>query len=482
MSATSDDSAIPSGVPRQQLSLLDSTSIIVGIIIGSAIYSASPDIAAGAARFADWVVGDRAGGSESWVAQLSLASLLGVWLIGGLIALVGAMCYAELATAFPQAGGTYVFLSQAFGRYVGFAFAWAEFWIVRPGNVGAIAFVMARYARELVVPGMKDGTWLELLLAVAAIAAITLLNAVGLKAGTWTQNVLTAAKVAGLAAIVVTAVTMAPGGEYPVLPDKPYATLSLALILVMFAYGGWADMSFVAAEVRDPARNISRALILGTTAVMTIYLLVTLAFVRVLGVRGLAASDAVAAEVMSLRLGAWGSTAISLLVIVSCLGAINGTIFTGARVYYALGTHHPSFRWLGTWDETKGVPLRSLAAQAVATIGLVVSFGLYPGGFDRLVVFTTPFYWGFIALVAIALIVLRQRGAVGLSGYRVPLYPVAPAVFFLSSSWMVYAAIDYAARNRSWEALWAVAVIASGAIAAAFDMRARVFAASHAGR
>jgi basic amino acid/polyamine antiporter, APA family len=155
-------------------------------------------------------------------------------------------------------------------------------------------------------------------------------------------------------------------------------------------------------------------------------------------------------------------------------------VFTGARVYYALGTHHPSFRWLGTWDETKGIPLRSLLAQAAATIGLVVSFGLYPGGFDRLVVFTTPFYWGFIALVAIALIALRQRGAVGLSGYRVPFYPVAPAVFFLSSSWMVYAAIDYAARNRSWEALWAAAVIFSGTIAAALDVRARVSRASHA--
>ncbi|MCI0333045.1 MAG: amino acid permease [Planctomycetes bacterium] len=482
MPATPDDPAIPAGLPRRQLSLLDSTSIIVGIIIGSAIYSASPDIAAGAAQFAQWAARNRTGAGDSWVVQLSLASLLGVWLLGGLIALVGAMCYAELATAFPQAGGTYVFLSQAFGRYVGFAFAWAEFWIVRPGNVGAIGFVMARYARELLAPGMKEGTWLELLLAASAIAAITLLNAVGLKAGTWTQNVLTAAKIAGLAAIVVTAVTLPPAGESPVMPNNPHATLSLSLILVMFAYGGWADMSFVAAEVRDPARNISRALILGTTAVMTIYLLVTLAFVRVLGVRGLAASDAVAAEVMSLRLEAWGSTAISLLVIISCLGAINGTVFTGARVYYALGTHHPSFRWLGTWDETKGIPLRSLLVQAAATIGLVVSFGLYPGGFDRLVVFTTPFYWGFIALVAISLIVLRQRGALGLSGYRVPLYPVAPAVFFLSSLWMVYAAIDYAARNRSWEALWAVAVILSGFIAAAFDVRARISVAPNAVR
>src|SRR5262249_18289105 len=157
------------GHPRQALSLLDSTSIIVGIIIGSGIYQSSPDVAAGAAR---WISGWSHGGAETaaaWREVAGEAAIVGVWLIGGGIALIGALCYAELATAFPRAGGTYVFLSEAFGRELGFAFAWAEFWIVRPGNVGAISFIAARYGWQLFAPGAPANPRLELLLSTSAI-------------------------------------------------------------------------------------------------------------------------------------------------------------------------------------------------------------------------------------------------------------------------------------------------------------------------
>jgi len=200
---------------------------------------------------------------------------------------------------------------------------------------------------------------------------------------------------------------------------------------------------------------------------------VTLAFLHALGIGGLAQSQAVAAEVLSLRFGPIGAKAISLLVVISCLGAINGTLFTGARVYYALGLEHPTFRWLGTWNDSTGVPLRSLLAQTLVTLGLVLGFGLYPKGFERLVIFTGPFYWGFIGLVGVALIVLRSRGATAGAAYRVPLYPLTPLLFAASSGAMVYAAIDYAVRNRSPEAFWAVGVVAAGIIVGVIDWRAR---------
>ena len=329
--------------------------------------------------------------------------MAGVWLSGALIALVGALCYAELATAYPRAGGTYVFLTEAFGRHVGFAFAWVEFWIVRPGNVGAIAFVLATYAREILAPQAKSDLVLEVGLAVAAIVLLTLVNAAGLRMGKWTQNLLTALKLLGLAAIVITAFSLPAPIAPQVIEAQPWETLGLSLILVMFAFGGWTDMSFVAAEVRNPERNIFRVLLCGTLVVTAIYLAVTLAFIHAKGIGGLTQSSAIAAEVMSLRFKTAGATAISLLVIVSCLGAINGMLFTGARVYYALGTEHPVFRWLGTWDGKTGVPLRSLLVQSAVTMALVIGFGFYPGGFERLVVFTAPFYWGFIAIVGIAL-------------------------------------------------------------------------------
>jgi amino acid transporter len=246
------------------------------------------------------------------------------------------------------------------------------------------------------------------------------------------------------------------------------------MIFVMFAYGGWADMSFVAAEVRDPQRNIFRALLLGTAAVALIYIALNAAFIRALGLEGLIRSKAVAANVVELQFGGWGSRAISLLVVVSCLGGINGMLFTGARVYYALGTHHPAFRWLGDWNVTSGVPLRSLAVQMLVTLGLVIGFGIYSDGFSRLVVFTGPFYWGFIALVGVALIVLRLRGGEAAAAtYRVPLFPVTPLLFTLTSGAMVYAAIDYAIRNRAPEAAWALVVILVGTAVGIVDWLAR---------
>ena len=457
--------------PRPQLSLFDTTSIIVGIIIGSAIYKSSPDIAAGAGMWGSQLAARWGAGPEQ-AATAAICAVAGVWLTGALIALVGALCYAELATAYPRAGGTYVFLSEAFGRHVGFAFAWVEFWVVRPGNVGAIAFVLANYARQILAPQIKNDPVLEVGLAVAAIVALTFVNVAGLRMGKWTQNLLTAAKVFGLLAIVVTAFTLPAPSEVKPIVAQQWQTLALSLVFVMFAYGGWTDMSFVAAEVRHPERNIFRALVLGTLVVAAIYLAVTLAFIHALGLGGLTQSSAVAADTMYRRFKETGSTAISLLVIVSCLGAINGMLFTGARVYYALGTDHPVFRWLGTWDGKSGVPLRSLLVQSAVTIGLVIGFGFYSGGFERLVVFTTPFYWGFIALVGIALVVLRYRGTGDRSTFRVPLYPVTPAIFFISSVAMVYASLDYAYKQRAWEVAWAAAVILAGLIVGWLDYRA----------
>jgi amino acid transporter len=155
---------------------------------------------------------------------------------------------------------------------------------------------------------------------------------------------------------------------------------------------------------------------------------------------------------------------------------MNGTIFTGARVYYALGARHPGFRWLGVWDENKGIPLRSLIVQSVATLGLTFAVGLFPDGFERLVRFTTPFFFGFTALVGVAMFFLRSQHGDRVTTYRVPLFPLTPLLFILSSCAMVYASVDYACRNPAWEALWAAAVVVAGAVAGFIDWRQRTAA------
>jgi amino acid transporter len=349
---------------------------------------------------------------------------------------------------------------------------------VRPGNVGAIAFVMASYGQEIVAPGSEYANTIKLGLAEMAIVALAALNAIGLRAGTRTQNLLTAAKLIGLATIAGVAFSLPRVSGGTEIVAEEWETISLSLILVMFAYGGWADVSFVAAEVREPERNISRALLLGTLIVTTIYLAVNWGFLWVLGVGGLANSQAVAAKVMSLRLGPAGAIAISLLVVISCLGAINGMMFAGARVFYALGEKHPTFRWLGVWDERKGVPLRSLLVQTLVTLGLIAGFGLFPGGFKGLVIFTGPFYWGFIGLVGPALILLRWRGAIA-SAYRAPLFPLLPLLLAASGAAMTLSAAQYIWSQRTSVALWAVGawwaagVIAAGVVVGCIDWRVR---------
>src|SRR5262245_30708239 len=446
--------------PRQALSLLDSTSIIVGIIIGSAIYRVAPAVAANAGGWAievakTWLT--RPGGvppSESFLAAVGGVAIIGVWAIGGLVALLGAMCYAELGTAYPQAGGTYIYLSESLGRGVGFAFAWAEFWIVRPGNIGAVAFVLATYGAELLPEQLRVLPNLNVALASLSLLLLAGLNAARLRAGKGTQNILTGCKIAGLAGIVLVAATVAPPISGPALPMQERGGLGLALIIIMFAYGGWADISFVAAEVRNPDRNISRALFLGTGAVAGIYIAVNLAFLYALGIDGLSHSQAAAADVLSMRLGSYGARAISLLVVVSCLGAINGMLLTGARVFYALGANHPTFRWLGAWNDRLGVPLRSLVMQTLITLALVIGFGRDRDNFERLVVFTAPFYWGFIALVGIALIVLRLRRDGAPASYRAPWYPLTPLVFAITSWEMARSAAVFAFQQGATGAWW----------------------------
>ena len=290
------------------MTLLDSTSIIVGIIIGSTIFLSSPRIA-GQVPNIGWLVG--------------------VWVIGAVFSLIGALCYAELATAYPKEGGDYVFLTEAFGGKIGFLFAWVQFWIVRPGSVGTLAFVFADYANQLCP---LDESYRPLLIyAVGAVVVLSGINLLGVRAGKWTQNLLTAVKFLGLLAIVAVGMSCSAAATAPAAPPPAkQLDLGFAMIFVFLAFGGWNEMAYVSAEVRHPQKNILRALVLGTLAVAVVYIAVNLAFVHALGLAGLQQSKAVAADVLRLCIGRRAEQCISLLICITALGGINGMIFTGA--------------------------------------------------------------------------------------------------------------------------------------------------------
>ncbi|MGA2254123.1 MAG: amino acid permease [Thermoguttaceae bacterium] len=431
--------------PRRELTLFDSICVIVGIIVGAGIYQSSPLIAS---------------------CLPSTAALIGIWLLGGFLSLVGAACYAELATAYPQDGGDYVYLTRGLGRPVGFLCAWSQLWIVRPGSIGALAFVFAGHFKELIP--VAQGTGHTLLYAAGAIVVLTAINILSVREGKWTQNILTSLKLLGLVIIGVAAfLPTAASASAPVIAS--HQNLSLALILVLFTYGGWNEMGYVAAEVRRPEKNLLRALMLGTAAVTLIYVLLNVAFVHSLGFAGTQSSQVIAADVVNRAAPGWGGKAIAALICISALSAVNGMIFTGSRITYAMGTEHPLWAALGRWNARHGTPICSLVAQALVTLALAVGFGLREGAFDRMVMFTTPVAWLFFTLVGVSLFILRFRDPLARRPYRVTAYPFTPLLFCLSSLYLVYSSLSYAWENKSPEALWSIGILLVGFVFVLFD-------------
>lgn len=439
------------GAPRRQLTLFDSTCIIVGIIIGSGIYVTTPIIAGNVP---------------------SANALLITWIAGGIVAFLGALCYAELSTSFPEDGGDYVFLTRGFGRPVGFLFAWAEFWIIRPGNIGMMAFAFARYANRLYPLRLADHERYDYVVyAALAVLALTAINLRGVRAGKWSQNVLTVAKVIGLAAICLVGLTEAAPAAELSAPTSESSSLNwrLAMILVLFTYGGWNEMSYVAAEVKNPERNIFWALVIGSLTVMAIYVIANYAFLQSLGFEGVRTSNALAADVLRGRYGENGARLMSICVCLSCLGAVNGMMFTGSRIYYTLGTQHRLFAWLGRWSPRYDGPVRSLLVQTTFTLILIAGFGWYEDGFTRLLDFTAPVFWLFIFMVGVALFVLRSQPPLGTRPYRVLGYPWIPIVFCIVCALLADSSLTYAINQGGNQAFLALGILIVGGIVGWWD-------------
>lgn len=441
--------------PRRQLTLIDSTAIIVGIIIGSGVYKTAPMIAA---------------------AVPGPAALLLVWLAGGAFALIGSLCYAELATAMPHEGGDYVYLTRAYGRPVGFLFAWCELWMIRSGAIGSMAFVFADYFQKAFGDLFPLGRHAPPVYAGGAVATLTAVNVLGVTMGKWTQNILTLAKVLGLLAVVIVGLLYSAPAATAKAPVE--INWGVAMIMILYAYGGWNDMAYVGAEVRDPEKNIVRALLLGTVVVTLVYVLVNAAFVHALGMVGMREAKAVAADVVQLAWGDLGERAVSLLVAVSALGAINGMIFTGARIYYALGAEHRMFRPLGIWNAQCDTPLWAVLAQGTVALGLVGGFaanadGAASGGFEKMVKVSFPPFWLFLLLVGVAVFRLRAREPKMNRPFRVPGYPLTTLLFCGGAAFMLWASVSHAYAQWSREGFWAIAVIAVGLAAAWYDQRTK---------
>jgi basic amino acid/polyamine antiporter, APA family len=469
--------ATPDGETATHLGLWDAVSIIVGIVVGTAIFK-TPQLVFGNVENAWWG--------------------MFAWALGGVLALVGSFCYAELATTYPRMGGDYVYLTRAFGRCVGFLFGWAQLTVILTGSIGVMAYAFGDYAVRLFNLEQTQVVWW----AVGSIVALTVLNLLGVVCGKTTQNVLSVIKVAGLVGVVIVGFGWG-GGAAPALPaadsgivaadagpveladpgessaSEPAAgsqtrslweilsRFGMAMVFVFYAYGGWNDAAFVAAEVRDRHRNLPWALFIGTGGIMLIYLLVNAAYLYGLGFAGVSSSWTPAADVLELASKDWGSPVMCLLVMLSALGAINGLIFTGARIYVGLGTDHQLFALLGRWHARRNTPVWALLAQSSVALALVLLVGTeagrdaidatltavglpalpwekYFGGFDTLLAGTAPVFWMFFLATGISMFVLRARDRGIHRPFSAPFFPLEPIVFCLMCLYMLYSALVYA--------------------------------------
>ena len=451
--------------PERVLSLFDAVCIIVGTIIGSGIFATAPGVAQNANGFG-WMVG--------------------LWVAGGLISLVGAMCFAELMTTHQQSvGGDYVYLKKAYGKPVAFMFAWAAFWIVRPGNIGAMAMTFARYFNEIV----SIGPYSEVIFAVIAVLALSVTNLIGLRSGKGVQNVLTSAKVLGILAIVALAF-IKPAESLDLPTPSTEGSLWLAMIFVMFTYGGWNDIAFVTGEIREPKKNLFRSLLFGTLTVATVYVLVNIAFVFGLGYNSMASSQSVATDLASHALGSdstlgqRSSQLIAALVCISCLGAINGMIITSPRIYYALGQDVKPLRFLAQWNQRSAVPWQAIMLQATVTIILIFICLQYKDGFEVILVTTAPYFWGFLGLTIMSMVVLRMKTSKSeLTNekegvYRVPLFPLPAIFFFVVCGALVYSSIGHVNFKEYWLAFGVVTALMGIGIVLGFILTQKRFTSS----
>ena len=405
---------------------LHATALVVGIIVGASIF-VQPSVITGAIP--------------------SVGGVYAVWIVSGILTLFGALIAAELASAYTQAGGVYVFLKEAYSPAVGFLWGWAMFWTMHTGIIAVIASVFARYA-AFFLPVGDVGTRL---LAVAAIVVLTAVNYFGVRQGSIVQTTFTILKIGAIVAIIAIAFLLgARGGGAHALgaqsahlangrasaPAQSF-TLSqwpLAVVAGLFAFGGWHMVTYAAEEIREPERTIPRALVIGVLIVTACYIALNAAYFHVLTPAAIAGSTRVAADAADAVLGTGGAAIMSLVVAVSTFGALNGVILAGPRAYLAMARDGLFLNWAAAIHPRFRTPHRAILLQGVWAI-VLVSTGTYRVLFTR-VVYTE---WIFFALMAVGLFRLRARAADKHyhPAYHVWGYPVVPIVFVAASTYIV---------------------------------------------
>ena len=391
----------------RRLGLFDATMIVMGGIIGSGIFM------------------------NSYVVARQVHTpflILGAWLTGGCIALAGAFIYAELVNRCPDVGGQYAYLREAYHPSVAFIYGWALLLVTQTGGMAAVAITFSRYFLEVTHAPLPD--WA---IAALALLLLTIINCLGVRAGSSVQNLLMVLKILALAALVVCGLffVAAPQGTTAAGLDRPVSfglltAMGAAMTPVMFAYGGWQTSSFVAAEMRDPRRDLARGLLIGTSGVVLLYLAANFVYLYVMGAEGLAATQTPASSVMRLAFGERGATFIAIGIAISTLGFLSQGMLTAPRVYFAMAADGLFFKSVARVDARTRVPVVAIALQGLLAIVIALS-----GRYEQILnyVVSVDFIW--FGLTAASLFVFRRRSrdSENENYFRVPGHPVTTALF-----------------------------------------------------
>jgi amino acid transporter len=405
--------------PQHSLSVLQASTMLVGMVLGVFIFTA-PTLAA--------------------LNTSTPMQFLGLWLAGGIATLIGALCYAELATTYPDEGGEYNYLKRAYGAGAGFLFAWGRMTVIQTGAIAAVAFAFGKYA-QIVLP-LPLGEVGVAIYGALAIAALTAVQLRGTKETADTQTFLTSLEVLGLLLIAAIGFMVAKG--QPIGPaEAGGSNIGLAMVFILLAYGGWNELSYISNDMKDVKRDMARVLVLGVIAVTALYLLVNWAYMSVLGIGGLRKTFTPAADLVGQAFGPAGATITALIVCAMALSTINASIFTGGRTSFALGRSFTPFSSLGQRNEANGVPVNAILLQGAICLVLMALGSTTKSGFEYMVAYTAPVFWLFMIGVGVAVFVLRAKDPDRERPFRVPLYPVIPALWCLVTAYMFYSSLNY---------------------------------------
>lgn len=431
----------PENKPLATFTTINSVAVIVGIVVGIGIFRLPSIVAGNSANELQFIT---------------------FWLAGGIISLLGALCYAELASSNPDSGGEYHFLSKAFGPAVGFLFTWGRMTVIQTGSLALVSFILGDYATAI----LDLGRYSSAIYAGSTVVLLTFLNITGTSHSRKTQMILTSVIVLIIVLISLSAFLLkSPAGAPDVLSTGKTGGIfsggmpGSAMIFVLLTYGGWNEAAYLSGELINVRKNMIRVLVSGIAVITVLYLLINIAYLHVLGLENLKVSQTIGADLTESVFGTAGSFIVSFIVILAAVSTANATIITGARTNYALGRDYNLLKFMGKWNAKKNTPVNALLVQGSIAL-LLIFFGTWSKkAVETMVDYTAPVFWLFLLLTTITLFIFRKRYTNRKLPYKVPLYPVTPVLFILACSFMLYSSLAFTGKGALVGAAFLIAGI-----------------------